>query len=111
MSDIQIIEVSKDEIEILEVASVVIQGNEIFPSERAVYFSVENWVYENGYYYLEVDHYLESLDIEVTVLEDKNEVWADRWEPFSLNKIRLFIPADPDLRFAGRCLIKKIKEA
>ena len=111
MSDIQIIEIEPKVIEVLEIASVIVQNTDVLPADRIVPFAFDEWVYENGYYYADIAHYLESAELFVSVREGNIEKWVDRWESITSNKIRLYIPAEPDSRFAGKCFIRKMSGA
>lgn len=110
MSDIQIIEIEPRVIEVLEVASVIVQNTDVLPADRIVPFAFDEWVYENGYYYADIAHYLESAELFVSVREGNAEIGV-RWQPVTANVIRLFIPAKPDDRFSGNCFIRKMSGA
>lgn len=73
-------------------------------------FTVEDWVLENSQYYLDLRHNLETEYVSATFKDESNiEVSAD-YVPYTSNIIRVYVPAEPDLRFAGKCLILKIWE-
>jgi len=72
-------------------------------------FTVDDWIPEGGQYYLDLLHNLESANaviIRVTVTDSDDTVIAfSKSENYTTNKIRVWIPYEPDMRFAGSVII------
>lgn len=74
-----------------------------------VQFVADEWVLEGGQYYLDLLHNLESANaviIRVSVAGADDLVIAfSKVENYTTNKIRVWIPAEPDGRFSGTATI------
>jgi len=73
-----------------------------------VSFSIDDWEQTEGYYYININHNLNSLYTIVEILELNKVVYVDKIETIDQNTIRIYVPSEPDLRFNGSALIVKV---
>lgn len=72
--------------------------------ERA--FTLSDWVLYAGRYFIEVIHNWETLGVYGYVLNEQGGLTnPDTFENYSPNKTRIYVPAVPDLRFAGSLIL------
>jgi len=67
-----------------------------------------DWILLGGYYYVDIIHALGSLYPIIEVREGTDIVYTDRVETIDNNTLRLWVPADPDLRFVGDVSVTRI---
>ncbi|MCP4695762.1 MAG: hypothetical protein GY862_02770 [Gammaproteobacteria bacterium] len=67
-----------------------------------------DWVLDAGMYYTEIIHSLNSVNIHTEITQGGRRIFVHRVEEITTEKIRLWVPAEPDSRFAGKIEIKRI---
>lgn len=73
---------------------------------ETIFFTLSDWVLGAGIYQLDLQHNLETLNVNADFFENNvSEVIVDRFEILNTNTIRLRAPADPDCRFAGKAVV------
>lgn len=70
--------------------------------------TVNDWVLSAGFYEIVLAHGLESTDVSVLTKDLSGLVATTDWVSPTTNTVRLFMPAQPDCRFAGRTTITRI---
>ena len=69
-------------------------------------FGIQDWALYAGRYHIEVPHSWETRKVYGYVLNERGEiVHPDLFENYSVNKVRIYVPAIPDLRFAGSLIL------
>lgn len=71
-------------------------------------FTVDDWVLDAGQYYLDLTHNLESLSVITQFWEGATQSSVGSISVVSSNRVRAFIPAIPDSRFAGRAYLERV---
>lgn len=71
-------------------------------------FTVADWVLDAGQYYLDLTHNLESPNVITQFWEGATQSSVSSISVVSSNRVRAFIPAIPDSRFAGRAYLERV---
>jgi hypothetical protein len=74
---------------------------------KVVSFLVGDWVSSSDFYYLNVTHNLGTTNPGVDVTEAGDMIFLHRVERVDSNTVRLWVPNNPDLRFAGSVSVFK----
>lgn len=73
-------------------------------------FVIADWILSAGFYILDLQHNLDSLDVNNMIWENSSDqVQVDRVNILNNNNIRLYVAADPDCRFDGKAIIFKVQ--
>ena len=69
---------------------------------KEVVFSKTDWVMSPSRYYIEVVHNWGTLNLMYQIFDQVGKhVFVGSVQPYSLDKLRIFVPQEPDLRFNG----------
>ena len=75
----------------------------------SISFVLGDWVLMAGIYQLDLQHNLETLDVNADFFENSvSEIIVDRFEVLNTNTIRIFASMDPDCRFEGKVVVVAI---
>lgn len=73
-------------------------------------FVVADWVLNTGKYELDVQHNLDSVNINTAIWENGTEqVFVSRVSVVNNNTVKLYVTADPDCRFSGKIIIFRVQ--
>ena len=64
-------------------------------------FALTDWIDGGLFYYIEFNHRLKTLKINSTIYENDIELCVHKEEKIDTDNYRIYVPKDPDLRFAG----------
>lgn len=71
-------------------------------------FDFADWLLSGDLYYLDIGHFLDSTRITEQVWEGDSRVYCHAETTLDPQHVRLYVTADPDMRFSGRCSVFKV---
>jgi hypothetical protein len=71
-------------------------------------FDTADWLLSGDLWYLDIGHFLDSTRIIEQVWEGDDRVYCHREMTLDAQHVRLYVTADPDMRFTGRCSVFKV---
>lgn len=71
-------------------------------------FTISDWLLAGDLYYCDIKHILDSDRVTSQVWEGSKKVECHQETTLDTQTIRLYVTADPDMRFDGRCSVFKV---
>lgn len=71
-------------------------------------FDFADWLLAGDLYYLDIGHFLDTTRVIAQVWEGSTHVYCHLETTLDPQHLRLYVTADPDMRFSGRCSIFKV---
>lgn len=88
---------------------ILVSGDTSFASGYSTLFTTGDWISSGAFYYLSVNHSLNSNNLIVDVQDLSNPAtsvtYVDKIEHINVNTVRLRTLSSPDLRFSGRVVL------
>ena len=78
-----------------------------FGSHIDIPFFITDWLLAGDLYYCDIKHMLGTMQVIVQVWEGSKKVLCHQETTLDANTVRLYVTADPDARFDGRCSVFK----